>query len=68
MEIILYIFLGFLILAGIVLTFFSFKIFFPSKEKKYKPYISKSFGDDYYKETKNVVDSQVLANLLKKEK
>jgi len=68
METILYIWLGFLILVGVVLTFFSFKIFFLSGEKKYKPYLSKTFGNDYYKETKKVVDSQVLVNLFKKEK
>ena len=68
MEIILYILLGFLILQGVIVSFLSLKIFFPSGEKKYKPYISKIFGNDYYKETKKVVDSQVLAKLLKKEK
>lgn len=68
MEKILYILFGILILQGIVLTFFSLKIFFPSGQKKYKPYISKSFGNDYYKEHKKIVDSQVIVNLLTKEK
>jgi len=66
MEIIFYILLGLLIFQGIAISIFSISLFFLNTEKKYKQYISKSYGNDYYKELGKIVDSEVLAKLLKK--
>jgi len=54
-----------LILQGVLITIFSIHIFFPKNEKKYKTHTSKIY-DDYYKEPKKLVDSEVLAELVKR--